>query len=130
MQWLCVLMCILLVSGCGIKQQVKRNFVIEHQEELIAKFADLPDAPFQAHVQNIAVDHEKHDQVQIFYTTSMTEQDVIHFYEQQMERLGWELIAQSTTQNYLLHFSKPIQLCSILVQPHHFDIYVCNKKSA
>ncbi len=118
-----------VVAGCGVQKKIKSKDFFQHQE-IIAKFADLPDAPFQAQLQNIASSLEAHDQLQLFYTIAMPAQDVIAFYQQQMERLGWELLGESTTQDWLMHYSKPGQLCSILIAQDRLSIYICNKKGA
>lgn len=121
----------LLLAGCGMQKKVsvKSPQALE-QQEIIAKFADLPDAPFQVQLQKIAVSPEDHSQLQIFYRYSMPQDDLISFYQQQMERLGWDLLAESTTHDCLMHYSKPSQLCSILIDRHQLSLYVCNKKGA
>ncbi len=121
---------LLIVAGCGMQKKVKFKKNIQQQEEIIAKFADLPDTPFQAQLQNIAVSQESHDQLQLFYTVAMQQQDLIVFYQQQMERLGWELLAESNLQDYLMHYSKPGQFCSVLISQNRLSIYICNKKDA
>ena len=118
-----------IIAGCGLQKKIKSKDFYQH-EEIIAKFADLPDAPFQAQLKNVAVSSKAHDQLQLFYTIAMPAQDVIAFYQQQMERLGWELLGESNAQDSLMHYSKPGQLCSILISQNRLSIYICNKKGA
>jgi predicted phosphoadenosine phosphosulfate sulfurtransferase len=125
----CFAMLLPIISGCGMQKKIKSTDVLQ-QQEIIAKFADLPDAPFQVQLQKIAVSSEDHDQLQVFYTVTMPAQELIAFYQQQMERLGWELLAESTTQDWLMHYVKPHQVCSILISQNHLSIYICNKKGA
>ena len=118
-----------LLAGCGVQKKVKHSQYLANQE-MIAKFADLPDAPFQAQLQKIAGSLDNHDQLQVFYTYTMPRHDLIVFYQQQMERLGWELFAESTMRDSLMHFSKPQQFCSILITQDQLSIYVCHRKGA
>jgi hypothetical protein len=60
----------------------------------------------------------------------MPVQDLIDFYQQQMERLGWELVAESNIKNCLMHFVKPTQFCSVLIAENNLSMYVGNKKGA
>ena len=119
-----------LFAGCGMQKRIKPTADFLEQQEIIAKFADLPDAPFQVKLQKIAVSSENHDQLQAFYTSTMPQNDLMAFYQQQMERLGWDLFAESTTQDWLMHYSKPQQFCSILIHQNCLSIYICNKKGA
>ncbi|MDP3788259.1 MAG: hypothetical protein Q8Q60_02965 [Candidatus Chromulinivorax sp.] len=122
---------VMIAAGCGIQKKVKtKSPELLEQQEIIAKFADLPDAPFQVRLQKIAISPEDRDQLQAFYTVSMPQADLITFYQQQMERLGWELFAESTTRDCLMHYVKPAQLCSILISSNHLSMYVCNRKGA
>lgn len=118
-----------VIAGCGISKKLKLVDFLQ-QQEIIAKFADLPDAPFQTKLQQISKLDESYDQLQVFYTFTMPRHDLISFYQQQMERLGWELFAESNVQDCLMHYSKPQQLCSILITENNLTIYVCNKKGA
>ncbi len=122
---------LLIAAGCGMQKKVKvKSPELLEQQEIIAKFADLPDAPFQVRLQKIAISPEDHNQLQAFYTVAMPQSDLIAFYQQQMERLGWELFAESTTQDCLMHYVKPQQLCSVLISGNRLSIYVCNRKGA
>ncbi len=127
----CFALLVIITAGCGVQKKAKiKSPEILQQQEIIAKFADLPDTPFQVRLQKIAVSPEDHNQLQAFYTVSMPQSDLITFYQQQMERLGWELFAESTTQDCLMHFVKPAQLCSVLITQNRLSLYVCNKKGA
>lgn len=118
-----------IIAGCAGKQKIKSTEFLQ-QQEIIAKCADLPDVPFQVQLKKIASSLENCEQLQLFYTISMPQQDLIVFYQQQMERLGWELFAESNAQDYVLHFTKPHQICSILMKDNNLSIYICNKKGA
>ncbi len=96
----------------------------------IAKFSDLPDAPFQATLENVVTSLEYHDQVQMFYSCSMHKVDCIAFYEQQMERLGWNLLGQSDISDAVLLYTKPQRFCTIVIFQNHFALYLGKIKGA
>lgn len=115
----------MLCAGCGIKKPVYiENF---QQKEILAKYSDLPDTPFLVTLQSIETVPDEHDQVQLFYTTMMPSQELADFYRQQMERCGWELLAESHAQDRLLYYTKPTQICSILISENKLTIYLCKK---
>ena len=120
---------LVLLSGCAYHKKIQPQ-KSDYYQEIIAKFADLPDAPFQAHVEKVVQSDQNPEQIQIFYTCNMPKVDVIAFYEQQMERLGWELYAQSDAVDSVLHYSKPTVLCTILISGNKFSLYVSTKKGA
>lgn len=116
---------LLFFVGCGIKKPVLiDNF---QEREILAKYADLPDAPFQVKLQSIETLPDEHNHVQLFYTTMMPVDELVDFYRQQMERCGWELLAESHVQDRLLYYIKPTQICSILISEHKLTIYLCKK---
>lgn len=126
---ICFILLLLTATGCGMQKKMKNSDFLQH-EEVIAKFTDLPDTPFQVQLQQVAVSQKAREELQLFYTFSMSVQDLIAFYHQQMERLGWELIVESNIQNCLMHFVKPTQFCSVLITENDLSIYVGCKKGA
>jgi len=125
MSYVFYLFFLLLCAGCGIKKTVHHeNF---YEKELIAKYADLPDAPFQVKLESIAISPDQYDQIQMFYSTIMPVQELVDFYQQQMERSGWELLAESHVQDRLLQYVKPAQVCSIVISGNKLTVYLCKK---
>ena len=120
---------IFLLSGCVWRKEVSSVRTREHQE-VIAKFSDIPDAPFAVNLLNLVIDENNHDQLQLFYTISIPVQDVLVFYEQQMERLGWDMIAQSNLHDNFLIFSKPNKICSLLIINNKLTLYISNRKDS
>lgn len=119
---------VLFCTGCALKVPVRHeNF---EYKEIIAKYVDLPDVPFQARLQAITINPDNQDQVQMIYTTTMPMEELAGFYQQQMERCGWELLAESHAQDWLLHYIKPQQVCSVLISENRLTIYLGNKKGA
>jgi len=121
---------LLLSTGCAVKQfKIAQTRHVDYQE-IVAKFSDLPDAPFQAQLKNIVVCPVSNDQVQIFYETIISVDDVVLFYEQQMERLGWQLLSQAQVRDQVLIYTKPSQVCTIIISGNLLSIYVSSKKGA
>jgi len=120
--------------GCKIPHKlspyVERSLELLQYEEIIAKHSDLPDMPFQTQLHKISIDNDQIDQLQIFYVTSMFMQDSIRFYQQQMERIGWDILSQSQGQDCLLIYTKPDKICSVLLKDTSIAIYYSDKKGA
>ena len=128
MSYIFYLLFLLLCAGCGTKKAVRyENF---QNQEMIARYSDLPDAPFQLKLQSIVVNPEDHDQVQMFYTTAMPISELAYFYQQQMERCGWDLLDESHVQDWFLNYVKPTQVCSIVITENKLTMYLGNKKGA
>jgi len=118
----------LFVAGCGLKKPILHDTF--QNKEIIAKYADLPDVPFAVKLQSISMGLDDQCQIQMFYTTKMTIHELIEFYQQQMERNGWDLLAKSHAQDCLLQYVKPMQICSILISDNKLAIYLGDKKGA
>lgn len=127
MRMFVIVSCVIVLGGCGLKKQFHQDAILYEHQEIIARCSDLPDTPFQVQLKKIIVAPENHDQMQIFYTTTLSVQDIIFYYEQQMERLGWQLLAQSKLQDAFLCYGKPEKFCSILIFEGSFRVYVGNK---
>ncbi|MGZ6254444.1 MAG: hypothetical protein ACXWL5_00440 [Candidatus Chromulinivorax sp.] len=125
---LCVSICLLIISGCSFHKKSQSIKNVQHHE-ILAKCTDLPDAPFQLSLLDVVTSSDN-DQMQFFYTFTGMKDDIIVFYEQQMERLGWDIKAQSNLQDYFILFNKPYKNCAILIQQNKVTIYFCHKKSA
>ena len=119
-------LCLLILSGCSVRK--KQNYDLLRSKELIAKFAEIPDAPLHTSLQQVATDDQSPDQIQMFYTTSMKTEDLVLFYQQNMERLGWMVISESYVQDWLLQYGKPDQICSILIKNNKLVIFVSKRK--
>ncbi len=119
------LMCLFFIS-CTHRTKIQYKVQQDYQE-IVAKFADMPDSPFQAKLDNLIISDQCHDQVQIFYSCLMPKLDMIHFYQQQMERLGWELLGQSDIHDCLLCYSKPELLCCIIIRKDSIVLYRSKK---
>jgi len=123
------LIVLVIFAGCGVKQMKikKENDNFQHRE-IIAKFSDLPDAPFQAQLKDIAINQENHDEIQMFYLIKMPLNDIAIFYEQQMERLGWDLLSESKSKDIVFIYTKPNLVSLILISDDHVSIYLNQKK--
>jgi len=124
------LFCLLCTTGCAGKKPRRVVTPFVDYQEIVAKFADLPDAPFQAQLKNIVICPTNHDQVQIFYTTTMASDELVLLYEQQMERLGWQLLSDTTIHDQVLIYTKPNQVCTIIFSGSSLSVYLSSKKGA
>lgn len=121
-------LCWMLFSGCNFHQKQKIKVDENYRyKEILAKYSDIPDVPFQAVFINMAYKNENPDQVQFFYKSSLPREQLIIFYEQQMELLGWRLITRSDLTDLLLVYEKPEIVCSILMQKSMITIYFSSK---
>lgn len=127
MRLLLYILCILMLHGCRNSQRVIKNIIPDQYQKVIAKTSDLPDTPFQVSIKNMAILPENYDQVQFFYTTTLPKQDLIIYYEEQMERLGWQLSAQLQVHDSFFYYTKPAKFCAITFYDHSFSIYLGNR---
>ena len=119
---------VLIFSGCGVKKKsIKNTQMFMHFQEVIAKNADIPDAPFQAQLQSISRDAYNQNQLELVYTTNMARVDLVHFYTQQMERAGWSCTMDFHTVDHCMIFSKPGKVCAIVVQDGTYFVFMGKK---
>jgi len=60
---------------------------------------------------------EQNSLSQISYISHINMVDAITFYEQEMERFGWNLLTLCRDDEALLIFDKPTKMCSISFRP-------------
>lgn len=125
-----VVLCSLFIvcAGCTLHKANREQEFLE--KTLLAKYSDIPDAPFHTVLQTVIAEENRPGQVQITYTTTMSQSQVIDFYEQEMERLGWNFIGKSLAKDVLLQYSKPDVFCSILLQQKKITVFVVQRKGA
>ncbi|MCX5922278.1 MAG: hypothetical protein NTX86_03045 [Candidatus Dependentiae bacterium] len=79
-----------------------------------AKLDDIP-IPLSAFLQSY--DPKKSstlvDSIMLTYTVFLSRNDIMLFYDREMERLGWQKLAFVNDEEALLLFSKPTKVCSI-----------------
>lgn len=87
---------LLSFSACQKRVAIKktdRNSSYELQES-IARLNDIPDLPLQARVQNVMPSQQNSEDMQIICDAGLLGwDDVQNYYEQEMERFGWDLQA-------------------------------------
>lgn len=60
-----------------------------------------------------------HSTIILGYKSSLDTNDIVDFYTNQMERLGWNCIKLFQGFESLLQFESPDRLCTVSVRPHH-----------
>ena len=109
-------------------------------EELEAKLIDIP-IPLSAKPLMRYYSSERDMNTEILgYNVLMELKDVLDFYVQEMERLGWQRIGFCSGFESLITFTKPDKLCSISIREgrtksgkalHGFDVIISiGKKEA
>ena len=84
--------------------------------ELQARLVDIPLA-CNARLQHAQIDYEHgYEQIMIQYDVSMQLRQIVDFYHQSMERLGWQELANYNNTSACLVFCKVNKFCSIIIQ--------------
>lgn len=87
----------------------------------------LVDVPTPFNVEPVAVQSDDTDANKILLTYELPPQEqeqIIAFYEQEMERFGWQKIAEFNGQEVLRIYTKPRRYCTVSLRPQN------NKKSS
>ena len=121
----------LLLPSCARKKSKPFSFSAAHSEQAVFSEAQhaqslallheweatLLDIPFPLGALPIAQEYAKSQAAKgqhfLAYTTVLSESDLIAFYEQEMERLGWQKMVVLSDFETMLIFSKPDRICSI-----------------
>lgn len=107
---------VLLVSSCSYKAPFKQQSVEKISlQESIARLSSIPDVPLGVQVKNIIKLENDPDSLQVFcYYGSMKAKDLKIFYNEEMERIGWRLIAEYDGAEILLNFEKPSGIICVI----------------
>ncbi len=120
---------LLLLSSCGVAHQKKggqsqvagrskknQKHVLEDIKIQEAKQADIP-IPMSATSLSRQY-YADADRVMLGYRDyTLSPQDLVTFYEQEMERLGWRSIFAVSGYESMLQFAKPDRLCIVSIRP-------------
>ncbi len=115
------LVMLFILSSC-IRQHSKKK-AQEHNNAITSVFqqeAMLVDIPIPLYDERILV-QGKHSQAEqnatmLGYRSSLLSDDIIEFYMQEMERLGWRQVKVFKGIESLLQFESPGRLCTISVR--------------
>jgi hypothetical protein len=124
---------LLLLSGCagnhknqetGKKVRKKKitlptniDGALEIVREQEARLSDIP-IPLEANPLPYVIDDSlTTEHMMLGYDCSLDHDAVINFYDQEMERNGWQKTAEYKGFETLLNFSKPQRFCSISIRP-------------
>jgi len=84
-------------------------------QELLAKESMLPDVPLDALIDHIFTDYHQPEHIEIVYTTKLSAAEITTMYIQEMERLGWDKIMQSSLKSSMLVFQSPVFVCTVSI---------------
>lgn len=125
---------LLFISGCSQRQQIlKKNSVVNHDMccETISDINDmvtmvneqeakLIDIPIPLNVIPIPFYFMKNSSecgTTLGYESTSNAEELLPFFTQEMERLGWKMRALSTTSESLMYCEKPTRFCAISLRP-------------
>ncbi len=121
----------LLLPACARKKSKSFSFSVVHSEPHVLSEtqraqslavlhdweATILDIPFPLGAMPVTQEYAKNSAAKgqhfLAYTTTLSESDLIVFYEQEMERLGWQKMVVLPDFETMLIFSKPDRMCSI-----------------
>jgi hypothetical protein len=108
-------------GGSGTLYHKKKTY-----DEWIAQEAKLFDVPvlIDAVPEKLSEPDESEITMTVRYRAKSALPDAVEFYEQEMERYGWNLWNSFITQEALLIFEKPSKICAILIKPYKDQINV------
>lgn len=109
---LCIVL-LLALGGC-CKYHVSDTFV--HMCE-----ARLSDVPI---VLNAKIIKKEISSTSYAYYSYLTFNNIISFYRNEMERFGWQLMAQNEASQTMLVFEKPSKVCTIMLAQAGSRVFV------
>ncbi len=97
------------------QRHVFKNYSVKQQiMEIEARLGDLP-LPLMA--KGISASDDGHGRYLIVSKTELSLADLVHFYTQEMERLGWVKIAAFEYEELLFSFKRQGQSCIVSMRP-------------
>lgn len=107
-----------MLGNCGGRYSSKNQSHINEWLQQEAKFFDVP-VLINAKPESVNNLNEfaSSEVTQLVYTVRVSYADAISFYEQEMERSGWNMFSSIVSHETLLIFEKPSKICSISIRP-------------
>lgn len=106
------------------KSKLKEQEAMHNMHELEAKLADIPIL-----IQSIPLfstgDEEKDDKTREFclgYYSQSSSEEIVKFYNAEMERLGWQQKGSFLQTEPLLIFEKPHKICAISIRSEKYNV--------
>ena len=106
-------------------KKIHKNFSpIDEIKRQEAKLTDIPIPVASKPIKEYC--SSENGTIILGYHSSVSIEDLISFYQHEMERFGWEYGAQLKGNEVLLNFEKPNRVCSISIRPyiHQNDIVI------
>lgn len=102
-----------------LTRKEREVLMLERAREQQAKLVDIP-VPLNVDPISDFFESEAPEPSQgltLGYYTEMSVDDVMKFYQQEMERHGWRLLADASGPELLANFIKPGRFCSVSIRP-------------
>jgi len=79
--------------------------------------AQMSDVPVPVVAKPVGVSCGTSGGTMLAYECSLSKKDLVQFYTQEMERLGWQQVVEFSGDEVLLTFKKPGRFCTACVRP-------------
>jgi len=130
-----ILICILLfISGCSQRKQISKkssvsnhgvcsetisntNDLVSIVNEQEAKLIDVPIPLNVCPISSYFINNSSDRDISLGYDSYSGIEELLQFFTQEMERLGWKMRALSTTTESLIYCEKPTRFCAISLRP-------------
>lgn len=93
--------------------------VVQQAKSQEAKLADIP-VPLQAQPLEDFFDLEQElncPTVTLGYATDLSSEDLVQFYQREMDRHGWRCLSDFSGKETLTSYVKPARVCSVSIRP-------------
>lgn len=123
----CFALLVSLFSGCQKHIEKQKRLAHDKQtkmyelQESIARLVDIPDVPLQCKIIAIAESEQGSSEFQLICDCAlMLHADIISYYKEEMERIGWQLQSEYDREGEaLLVFIKPGgSVCTVSLRDH------------
>lgn len=118
------LLALCVLSSCGGPKNY--SLARKSHDDWVAQEAKLFDVPvlIDARPEKLTQLEEAEEVASVSYTAHISLTEAIDFYEQEMERYGWNLWHSLISQEALLVFEKPSKICTVSLRPYKNQIKV------
>ena len=109
---------VFLLSSCG-EQSKKKSPRKKHQDDLQFQEAKLSDIPVLLGAKRLENEGEvdiKSGQNVLMFSSKFPQKEIVDFYEQEMERMGWQQLGSFSGKENILIFEKPYSVATVLVR--------------
>ena len=108
----------LLVSSCTKKIEKKEYQNYWRQYE--ARLYDIPITINAKPLSEYCTQCEPDQAIQLGYSTALSKENIIKFYQQEMERMGWLEYGIVCGYEFVVQFEKPRRFCTVSIRDDEY----------